>query len=65
MRPNPRIYLAGLFATWNERDALYDRRDPLTRSERAAVIAGRKAEARLLDEPERGLALAVLREWRP
>ncbi len=63
---SPRIYLAGLFAVWNERDARYlCRGTPLTRGELAAVIRYRQAEARQLDEPERGLALQAIREWKP
>lgn len=66
---SPRIYLAGLLAVWNERDFLYRRRaekgSPLTKPEIVAVLAYRRTEARQLREPERGLALQALREWRP
>jgi hypothetical protein len=66
---SPRIYLAGLLATWNERDFLYRRRAEkgklLTRAEISAILANRRSEADQLQEPERGLALQALREWRP
>lgn len=70
-----RMYLAGLIATWDNRDALYmsrTRREgekrvprPLTEAEREAIRAFRRTEVECLDEPERGLALQVLREWKP
>lgn len=64
-----RIYLAGLLATWNERDFNYVRRRergrPLERPEIEAVLAWRRREAMALDQPERGLALAYLRGWKP
>jgi hypothetical protein len=64
-----RIFLAGLLATWNERDYQYVRRRergrPLDRAEIKAILAWRRREAMLLDQPERGLALAYLRGWKP
>jgi hypothetical protein len=69
------MYLAGLLATWDARDGWYLRRTrkdgekrvpyPLSPAERQAVLAWRRQEAMKLDQPERGLALAALREWRP
>lgn len=70
-----RMYLAGLLKTWDDRDGMYLRRTrregerrvpwPLSTGEREAVLIWRRQEAMRLEEPERGLALAVLREWRP
>lgn len=63
------MFLAGLLATWGDRDAKYLRRAekgrPLCRAEVVAILAWRRQEAMKLDQPERGLALATLREWKP
>jgi hypothetical protein len=62
------MYLAGLLAKWGDRDSKYIRRSergkPLSREEVAAILLFRKGEAMRLDQPERGLALQALREWR-
>ena len=64
-RPARRIYLAGLIATWNERDFRYSRGPGVTREQRRVVIDWRKREAQELPEPERGLAMSIVRDWRP
>jgi hypothetical protein len=63
--PGRRIYLAGLIATWNERDFRYSRDGTLTKEQRRVVIEWRKRETEALPEPERGLAMSIVREWRP
>lgn len=62
-----RIYLAGLLATWGDRDMRYSSRPKvaLSKEQIAVITAWRRREAAELGEPERGLAMSVIREWRP
>ena len=62
-----RIYLAGLLSTWGDRDVRYwSRRSvPLSKEQVAVVIAWRRREAVVLEEPERGLALSAIQDWSP
>lgn len=59
------VYLAGLLALWGERDSRYfgHRKRKLSKVEIEAITTWRRREAMRLCEPERGLALQVIREW--